>query len=141
MPTLAYNVHTVEDCPDGYPLLAAFLDSDDNFMVYRRFGYLQARLLLEKQQQLSRLEQSLQDLDEQDLHENLITMENIDTEERKVRRELMESIDERFREYGTNRKFSYELYTHQSNKVPASFSFTTRPSHDPVKSAVLERVL
>jgi hypothetical protein len=31
------------------PRLAALLDSDENFMLYRRFGYLQARLLLHKQ--------------------------------------------------------------------------------------------
>src|SRR5215469_11608832 len=41
--------HSVYSCPEGYPRLAAFLDSDENFMVYRRFGYLQSRLLLEKQ--------------------------------------------------------------------------------------------
>ena len=33
-------------------MLATFLDSDDCFMVYRRFGFLQSRRLLEKQEEL-----------------------------------------------------------------------------------------
>jgi hypothetical protein len=38
----------VDQCLAGYPRLAAFLDSDENFMFYGRFGFLQARLLLYK---------------------------------------------------------------------------------------------
>ena len=52
--------------PDGYPKLGAFLDSDDNFMIYRRFGYLQSRLLLEKQDDLRKLEEALDRLDTSD---------------------------------------------------------------------------
>ena len=49
--------------PNGCPKLATFLDSDDSFMIYRRFGFLQARLLLEKQDSLRVLEQRLDRLD------------------------------------------------------------------------------
>ncbi|KAK4943912.1 hypothetical protein LTR10_016628 [Elasticomyces elasticus] len=52
--------------PDGYPRVAAFLDSDENFMVYRRFGYLQSRLLLEKQDDLRRLECELELMDREE---------------------------------------------------------------------------
>jgi hypothetical protein len=38
-------------------------------MIYRKFGYLQARLLLEKQDELRLLEDELKDLDEE-LHAN-----------------------------------------------------------------------
>ena len=44
-------------------MLATFLDSDDCFMVYRRFGFLQSRLLLEKQEELRELEGKLDRLD------------------------------------------------------------------------------
>ncbi len=47
---------SVHSTPRGYPKLAAFLESDDNFKIYRRFGYLQSRLLIEKQNDLQRLE-------------------------------------------------------------------------------------
>ncbi|KAF2028209.1 hypothetical protein EK21DRAFT_114124 [Setomelanomma holmii] len=50
----------INDHPKGYPNLAAFLDSDDGFAVYRRFGYLQARILLQKQAELTALEEALQ---------------------------------------------------------------------------------
>lgn len=49
----------VEDYASGYPKLAAFFDSDDQFSVYRRFGYLHSRLLLYKQDELRELEDRL----------------------------------------------------------------------------------
>ncbi|KAF2140473.1 uncharacterized protein K452DRAFT_288561 [Aplosporella prunicola CBS 121167] len=60
---LPVNVRTLEDNPQGYPRLAAFLDSDDNFMIYRRFGYIQSRLLLDKQNELQTLERALERID------------------------------------------------------------------------------
>jgi hypothetical protein len=56
----------VDSCPEGYPRLAAFLDSDENFMLYRRFGFLQTRLLLNKQAELREHEKALDRLDEED---------------------------------------------------------------------------
>lgn len=51
----------VNDHPKGYPNLAAFLDSDEGFAVYRRFGYLQSVILLQKQEELRVLENELQE--------------------------------------------------------------------------------
>lgn len=53
----------VNDHPRGYPNLAAFLDSNEGFAIYRRFGYLQSRLLLDKQEELRLLEEKLGSLD------------------------------------------------------------------------------
>jgi hypothetical protein len=53
----------VDSHPEGYPRLAAFLDSDDSFMIFKRFGYLQTRILLEKQAQLQLLERELDETD------------------------------------------------------------------------------
>jgi hypothetical protein len=97
----------VQDCPDGYPRLGAFLDSDDSFMVYRRFGYLQSRLLLEKQEHLRQLEEELENLDTVDAQmgsRNLITMENYDSAQYKPRRDLMQRIECQFQGYGTRMK-------------------------------------
>jgi hypothetical protein len=95
---------SVHDCPDGYPILGAFLDSDDNFMVYRRFGYLQSRLLLERQEHLRQLEEELDNLDMEDAQtgsRNLVSMGNYDTKKYKRRRDLMQKIERQFQGYGT----------------------------------------
>lgn len=94
---------TVQACPDGYPLLAAFLDSDDNFMHYRQFGYLQARLLLEKQNQLRLLEEDLDVLDDlakQSGSRELTTREDIDSESGTEHRERLEKMKKAFKESG-----------------------------------------
>lgn len=57
----------VRDHAIGYPNLAVFKSSSDSFALYRRFGYLQSRLLLEKQDDLRILEQRLEDYDRADI--------------------------------------------------------------------------
>ncbi len=96
------TVNLVASCARGYPQLAAVLDSEENMMLYRRFGFLQARLLLHKQDQLRKLETALDRLDKKYLAENadlLISRERDDcySEERKT---LLLKIEEAFREYG-----------------------------------------
>lgn len=61
---------TVEDKHTGYRSLGTFLDSDENFMVYRRFGYLHSRTLLRKQDELRKLESELDDYDDHDAKNN-----------------------------------------------------------------------
>jgi hypothetical protein len=53
----------VADERKGYPRLAARLAIDAESGMYRRFSYLQARLLLEKQDDLRLKEQELEILD------------------------------------------------------------------------------
>jgi hypothetical protein len=53
----------VDSSPAGYPRLATFLDSGSSFLMFRRFGYLQTRLLLEKQSLLAELEDELDKAD------------------------------------------------------------------------------
>lgn len=60
----------VEDYPLGYPRVAAFMNSNENFLIYRRFGFLDARILLRKQDELRTIEGSLDDLDHQDFLES-----------------------------------------------------------------------
>ncbi|KAI4157687.1 MAG: hypothetical protein LQ342_008092 [Letrouitia transgressa] len=57
---------TVDSHPKGYPRQAAFADSDECFMIYRRFGFVHARLLLRRQDELRELEDKLIDLDIRD---------------------------------------------------------------------------
>ena len=90
---------TVKDFPTGFPNLGAFADSDESFMLYRRFGYLQSRVLLEKQAELRSLEQQLDNLDRSEMYDepdNLYSRES-QGEERKG---LLTQIEAKFCEYG-----------------------------------------
>ncbi|KAF2653324.1 hypothetical protein K491DRAFT_603067, partial [Lophiostoma macrostomum CBS 122681] len=49
----------VDDHPIGYPRLAAFLNSDENFLICRKYGWLHSRVLLYRQDELRELEQEL----------------------------------------------------------------------------------
>ncbi|OCL06343.1 hypothetical protein AOQ84DRAFT_297184, partial [Glonium stellatum] len=59
----------VDDCPNGYPRLAAFMSSEPCFSTYRGFDYLHARVLLGFQDQLVTLERELDRKDSID-HKN-----------------------------------------------------------------------
>ena len=96
----------VENCPRGYPNLAAFLDSDEGYMVYRRFGYIQSRLLLAKQDDLRILEHQLDRLDaaeEANRPSNCMTRD-LRPADAAPREELLKKTEEKFREYGKLRR-------------------------------------
>ena len=56
----------METYPEGYPRFSCYLDSDDAFTMYRRFGQLHARVLLRHQDRLRCLEEELSYLDRAD---------------------------------------------------------------------------
>ncbi|MCJ1396465.1 hypothetical protein MMC18_009355 [Xylographa bjoerkii] len=60
------KVRRLQDFPRGFPKLACFLDSDDSFMVYRRFGTVYSRLLLHEQDEMRRVEATLNSMDKTD---------------------------------------------------------------------------
>jgi hypothetical protein len=62
----------VETHPEGLPQLASFLNSNDNFAVFRRFGQLSARTLIQLQMDLSELEKKLFELDDQDASDTMM---------------------------------------------------------------------
>ena len=71
-------------------------------MIYRRFGYLQSRLLLDKQDDLRRLESALDRLDFKETKKNndaLMSRHDIESDACKDRRELMQKIETNFKEY------------------------------------------
>ncbi|KAF4636283.1 hypothetical protein G7Y89_g1791 [Cudoniella acicularis] len=59
-------IRKLDDRDKGYRSLSTFLDSDENFMLYRRFGYLHSRILLRIQDQLRELERELDAYDKAD---------------------------------------------------------------------------
>jgi hypothetical protein len=54
----------VEDFPDGYPRLAAFVASEQKMMQFRGFRMIRTRLLLHLQTDIQRLDTELNRLDE-----------------------------------------------------------------------------
>lgn len=78
-------------------------------MVFRRFGYLQCRLLLAKQDDLRLLETKLDRLDEVEARndpESLMTREVLEEDEAKPQAELLGQIERKFCEYCT---FSHQI--------------------------------
>jgi hypothetical protein len=99
------NNISVEAREKGYPRLAAFIDSDVDYNMFRGFGSLHALLLLHKQAELTELEGQLQELDKADannpetkwkLHSHINTPKG-DNETRKA---LLEKIELKMKEYG-----------------------------------------
>lgn len=97
----------VEKCPTGYPSLAAFLDSDENFTIFRRFGFLHTRLLLQKQDELRIMEGELEREDENDRRNNpeLLQCRRDDAaysrdDGRETRTELLNRIKTTLMDYG-----------------------------------------
>lgn len=73
-------------------------------MVFQRFGYLQSRLLLQKQDDLRQLETQLDRLDEADARNDPIslrTRELAEDEAAKPQAELLGRIEKNFCEYCT----------------------------------------
>lgn len=90
---------TVNEFDDGYPKLAIFQNSSENFSIYRRFGYLQSRILLDKQDQLRVLEKKLDEFD----HANELngTTRALTANEICPRNALLAEIELAFNSYGT----------------------------------------
>ncbi|KIV79938.1 hypothetical protein PV11_07477 [Exophiala sideris] len=91
-----YVVRKLHEMPDGYPRVAAFLDSDENFMLYRRFGYLQSRLLLEKQEELRKLERDLGLIDDEDKDKGVLRTQRSRGEKRQ---NLLQKVEKKWMEY------------------------------------------
>lgn len=60
----------MEETPNGFPRLAAFQASDTNFALYRSFGYLHSRVLLDLQDEITLLEGELDEIDLKDSFED-----------------------------------------------------------------------
>lgn len=89
----------VQDHPDGYPFLAALQDFEENFMVYRKFGFLQAQILLDKQKELRELEIELGQIDAEGQRLDpryLYSLAGTSAE----RKDIICEIEQKFKEYG-----------------------------------------
>jgi hypothetical protein len=85
----------------GYRGFSAFIASDNDFLIFRRFGSLNARLLLYLQDQIAVLEEKLGKLEEHHMSDEAKNIHHgsFRQEELPERTELLEAIDKKVREY------------------------------------------
>ncbi|OCL02525.1 hypothetical protein AOQ84DRAFT_401166 [Glonium stellatum] len=99
------NTRILENCPNGFPRLAAFQSSEANFSLYRSFSYLHSRLLLDLQDEITCLEKELDDVDWDDDGEDRLQSREIDVQKAKdegnvrSRRHIMAEIKSKLMEY------------------------------------------
>ena len=93
----------MDDYPPGYGKLAAIEACDPNFLIYRKFAWLHNRLLLQKQDELYELEQSLERLDQSDFAQDPRRLKSRRRDEHvspsSGRKELLKQIDEKLENY------------------------------------------
>ncbi|KAL6718279.1 hypothetical protein ACLMJK_004367 [Lecanora helva] len=104
------HIRRLQDFPNGFPKLSCFLDSDDSFMIYRRFGTIFSRLLLSKQDELSKMEKLMAGMDKDDEdagHEEYLMSRTLDDERGddvphtwdETRTQLLERMEKKTLEY------------------------------------------
>ncbi|GAB7325601.1 hypothetical protein MBLNU13_g09592t1 [Cladosporium sp. NU13] len=106
-PRREQQIKILSDFKLGYPNLATFKNSSEAFSIYRRFGYLQSRLLLEKQDVLRVLEQRLDQYDRE--HATTSYTRTLSADELMPRQSLLEEIENAFNSYATVLKSSQQL--------------------------------
>lgn len=74
------------------------LHSDNQFVLFRRFGHLHTRILLHKQDALTELEQRLTDLDTNDANQFFLHSRRSDRNA--ARLSLLDEIDVKLKDYG-----------------------------------------
>lgn len=88
----------VEAFRQGYPRFAAFINCDRDFVAFRGFGRLHARVLLLKQDEIIELEQKLQNLD--DIEANAYQLASRRHDLASQRSQILSKIEEKLVEYG-----------------------------------------
>lgn len=96
-----------EKHPDGWPRLAAFMESSDSFGIYRKFGHCHARLLAIHMSNITEMETELFDMDSSDelggkatdwRLKNRYHRNGLDT----TKRDLQERLEKELLTYGTD---------------------------------------
>ncbi|KAF2685664.1 hypothetical protein K458DRAFT_416885 [Lentithecium fluviatile CBS 122367] len=97
----ALDYQRIDDHPNGYPRLAALLNSDENFLICRKYGLLHNRVLLYRQDELRELELELLSMDKAATNTDDTMLKCRTREERASddRRHLINRIDEKLKEY------------------------------------------
>lgn len=83
----------------GYPRFAKLLSTDTSFQNFRRFTRLRSRLLLQKQDELCKLEQELDEIDRKEPHELFLGCMRMDSNV--ARRDKVAEINIALKDFGS----------------------------------------
>lgn len=92
---------SVSDAPMGYPRTAPVADLDQDFVIYRKFGWLHNYALLYLQDELSELQEDLDRLNDEEfnrLDDEKFNRQAISPDSQ--RKELLVNIDSKLAQYG-----------------------------------------
>lgn len=123
-------MHPVENIPNGYPRLATFQTTEQNYSVYRGFAYLHTEVLLEMQTELTELEKQLDDVDwdELDVDEDLPRHPSLGHDVADVntqrRAGMLRKIREKLVEYG---EYETQVSGHDPNGYQTKCSIALGP--------------
>ena len=91
----------MDDYPEGYGKLAAFMDFEPNFQIYRKFGWLHNRVLLHIQDELQVLEQELEGIDNWEAESgDTVKLACRRSDNNTIRSKVIETIKQKLDEYG-----------------------------------------
>ena len=103
------------------------MDSDDNFMIYRRFGYLYSRLLLDKQDELREIEENLDETDKRDANGSEGTQKCLQSRSRDQR---VNDVNDDSKRRAIMRKAEGKLYVYGKDQFPKfSLHLKSNPSY------------
>ena len=98
------RITVVEVYQNGIPRLAAFMNSSDNTAIFRKFGQLSSRILLQHQIEITKLEKKLLDLDTADAANPHMHYRLHRTDHREgwdtAQRDLLALLEIKLKEYG-----------------------------------------
>ncbi|KAL8762771.1 MAG: hypothetical protein Q9184_001311 [Pyrenodesmia sp. 2 TL-2023] len=100
---LEQRTRPLDSYQPGYATLAAIEDSDPSFLIYRKFGWLRNRLLLDLQDELVTLERELELIDASTTRrgdpDNVLASRRNDERKKTKRRGLLKEIRQKLLEY------------------------------------------
>ena len=105
---LTWTIISVENYAEGFPRIAAYIDSDVDTALFRRFGRLNARTLLYREVELNDLEKKLDELDQTDNSKEDTEwrighgIHHDDGKKNEERKALVEEIEKKLKAYCTS---------------------------------------
>ncbi|KAF2492985.1 hypothetical protein BU16DRAFT_620278 [Lophium mytilinum] len=103
----------IESFQQGYPRLSAFMNSDRDFVTFRYFGRLHARILLQKQDEIIELEERLDELDRNEATAHFHRSRRHDRNT--IRQDILREAERKLEDYN---KLLHSYYEHIERPKP-----------------------
>jgi hypothetical protein len=94
----------VDNYPEGYPQLAAFMNSDESFAIFRKFGQTNCRVMIHLQSEIAALEKELEELDRSDARDGSSTSYRLVSTEHRAgwdtrQKDILQQLEEKLPVY------------------------------------------